>query len=83
MGKFKCLVCGYVHEGSSAPEKCPQCGAGAEKFQEVNECCCGCDSTSWADEEIAQTRRLGPSPCATSHPLAINRKGRPEEVRQR
>jgi rubrerythrin len=51
MGKFKCLVCGYVHEGSSAPEKCPQCGAAAEKFQEVNECCCG-DLTSWADEHV-------------------------------
>ena len=30
--KFVCQVCGYVHEGDSAPEKCPQCGAPAEKF---------------------------------------------------
>ncbi len=25
--KFICTVCGYVHEGDEAPEKCPQCGA--------------------------------------------------------
>ena len=23
--KFICTVCGYVHEGEHAPEKCPQC----------------------------------------------------------
>ncbi|MDB2078168.1 rubredoxin-like domain-containing protein, partial [Clostridium paraputrificum] len=23
MKKFVCTVCGYVHEGESAPEKCP------------------------------------------------------------
>ena len=30
--KFVCQVCGYVHEGDAAPEKCPVCGAPAEKF---------------------------------------------------
>ncbi len=24
--KFKCKVCGYLHEGDSAPEACPKCG---------------------------------------------------------
>ena len=24
--KFKCNVCGYIHEGDAAPEKCPVCG---------------------------------------------------------
>ena len=32
MKKYKCLVCGYVHEGNEAPEKCPTCGAGASEF---------------------------------------------------
>jgi len=32
MAKYSCAVCGYVHEGESAPEKCPQCGAAQEKF---------------------------------------------------
>jgi rubrerythrin len=34
MKKFICTVCGYVHEGDNAPEKCPQCQVPAEKFQE-------------------------------------------------
>lgn len=35
--KFKCEVCGYIHEGDSAPDKCPVCGAGKEAFHEVVE----------------------------------------------
>ncbi|MGN0686618.1 MAG: NADH peroxidase [Oscillospiraceae bacterium] len=32
MAKYVCPVCGYVHEGDSAPEKCPQCGVPGSKF---------------------------------------------------
>ena len=32
MAKFVCSVCGYVHEGETAPEVCPVCKVGAEKF---------------------------------------------------
>ena len=35
--KFICTVCGYVHEGDAAPEKCPQCGVPASKFKELEE----------------------------------------------
>ena len=35
--KFICTVCGYIHEGDAAPEKCPLCGAPASKFVEYNE----------------------------------------------
>ena len=35
--KFSCTVCGYVHEGDSAPEKCPVCGVPASKFVELDE----------------------------------------------
>ncbi len=34
MAKFVCSVCGYVHEGDAAPEKCPICNAPASKFNE-------------------------------------------------
>ena len=34
MKKFVCSICGYVHEGDSAPERCPQCKAPAAKFSE-------------------------------------------------
>jgi len=32
MKKWKCGVCGYIHDGEQAPERCPKCGAAAEKF---------------------------------------------------
>ena len=35
MKKFVCSVCGYIHEGESAPERCPVCKVPAEKFNEV------------------------------------------------
>ena len=35
--KFKCKVCGYVHEGNEAPEKCPVCGAPKSEFEEIVE----------------------------------------------
>ena len=33
--KFICTVCGYIHEGDEAPEKCPLCGAPKSKFKEM------------------------------------------------
>ena len=36
MKKFVCSICGYVHEGEAAPEKCPQCGVPASKFNEMS-----------------------------------------------
>ena len=33
--KFVCGICGFVYEGTEAPEKCPQCGAPKEKFTEL------------------------------------------------
>ncbi|MCF0172466.1 MAG: NADH peroxidase [Bacteroidales bacterium] len=35
--KWICTVCGYVHEGDEAPEKCPQCKVPASKFKELKE----------------------------------------------
>ena len=34
MKKYVCPVCGFVHYGDSAPEKCPQCGVPGSKFIE-------------------------------------------------
>ena len=47
MAKWVCSVCGYVHEGDSAPEKCPQCRVPAEKFNEVKE-----EERVWAAEHV-------------------------------
>ena len=47
MAKYVCTVCGYVHEGDSAPEKCPQCGVGADKFVLQDD-----SARVWADEHV-------------------------------
>lgn len=36
MSKWVCPVCGYVHEGDTAPEKCPQCGVPGSKFTRMD-----------------------------------------------
>jgi len=37
MKKWRCTVCGYIHEGENPPEKCPVCGAPKAKFEELEE----------------------------------------------
>lgn len=44
--KFVCQVCGYVYEGTEAPEKCPQCGAPKEKFKAQE------GEMTWAAEHV-------------------------------
>ncbi len=46
MAKYVCSVCGYVHEGDSAPEFCPVCKVPAEKFIKQE------DTMSWAAEHV-------------------------------
>ena len=46
MKKFVCMVCGYVHEGEAAPEKCPVCNAPADKFKEQDA------EMAWAAEHV-------------------------------
>ena len=46
MAKFVCSVCGYVYEGEAAPEKCPVCGVGADKFIKQD------DDRTWAAEHV-------------------------------
>ena len=43
--KFRCLVCGYVHEGENPPAACPQCRVPAEKFVEIKS-----EGLQWACE---------------------------------
>ena len=35
--KWICTVCGYVHEGDQAPDRCPQCRQPKDKFKELVE----------------------------------------------
>jgi rubrerythrin len=45
MKRYVCSICGYVHEGDNPPDKCPQCGAPANKFILQTE-----QELKWADE---------------------------------
>ena len=54
MKKFVCSVCGYVHEGDSAPEFCPQCKVPAEKFNEV------VGDRTWAAEHVVGVAQGSP-----------------------
>lgn len=46
--KWICTVCGYVHEGETAPEFCPQCKVPASKFKELEET----DKLSFVTEHV-------------------------------
>lgn len=37
MSKWKCKVCGYIHEGDSAPEFCPVCKQPSSAFEKIEE----------------------------------------------
>ena len=41
------MVCGYIHEGTEAPQECPVCHVGSEKFEEIVQTG---DALAWADE---------------------------------
>ena len=54
MKKFVCTVCGYVHEGDSAPAVCPVCKQPAEKFAEQG------DKLTWAAEHVVGVAQGAP-----------------------
>ncbi|HEY4707168.1 MAG TPA: rubredoxin [Thermodesulfobacteriota bacterium] len=35
MKKWKCVECGYIHEGDYPPDACPVCYVPSEAFKEV------------------------------------------------
>ena len=54
MAKYVCSVCGYVHEGDSAPEVCPVCNAPASKFDEQK------GDRTWAAEHVVGVAQGAP-----------------------
>ncbi|KKS25590.1 MAG: hypothetical protein UU85_C0001G0019 [Candidatus Wolfebacteria bacterium GW2011_GWA2_42_10] len=33
--KWKCDVCGYIHEGDNPPDICPRCGVSKSHFEKL------------------------------------------------
>ncbi|MBE5794092.1 MAG: NADH peroxidase [Clostridiales bacterium] len=54
MMKWVCKVCGYVHEGPEAPEKCPQCKAPASRFSPMG------GGRTWAAEHVVGVAKDAP-----------------------
>lgn len=54
MKKFVCTVCGYIHEGEEAPDKCPLCKAPKEKFNLLD------DEAAFADEHVVGVAKGAP-----------------------
>jgi rubrerythrin len=73
MKKFVCSVCGYVYEGEKAPEKCPVCGVGADKFIEQTE-----GELAWAAEHVVGVAQGAPEDIIAD--LRANFEGECSEV---
>ena len=54
MAKWICSVCGYVHEGDTPPEFCPQCKAPASKFKKQE------GEMAWAAEHVVGVAQGAP-----------------------
>ena len=49
MKEFVCEVCGYIHKGIKAPDKCPDCDSGTNLFTMI-------DKNPEATKELAQLK---------------------------
>lgn len=56
--KWRCTVCGYIHEGDEAPERCPMCKVPKEKFVEVVERRATSISLRFTNSATARVRAL-------------------------
>ncbi|MBI4667264.1 MAG: hypothetical protein HY751_12750 [Nitrospinae bacterium] len=52
MKKWKCLVCGYIHTGETAPDTCPVCYAPKAKFEEATGAAAAMDLPAYVDANI-------------------------------
>lgn len=72
MKKYICTVCGYAHEGDTAPDACPICKAPADKFQEQ------AGERTWAAEHVVGVAQGAPEEIIKG--LRMNFEGECTEV---
>ena len=70
--KWRCTVCGYVHEGATPPQECPVCHQPAFKFVEVEE------EVVWAAEHVVGVAKGAPEDIIED--LRANFRGECSEV---
>ncbi len=74
--KFRCPVCGYVHEGSEPPAFCPQCKVPGSKFVKIEEA-----APAAAAASVPAKGKLELPAMACEHVIGVA-KGLDEEVVQ-
>ncbi len=86
MKKWKCLVCGYIHEGDKPPEICPVCGADKSKFVLLEEVSDAPAALKASVDQPFDSTAIGPAPSVMSqiasrfrwlsrlhgHPIAVH-----------
>ena len=73
MAKWVCSVCGYVHEGDTPPEACPQCKVPGDKFIKQSE-----GGMEWAAEHVVGVAQGAPEDILAD--LRANFEGECSEV---
>ena len=65
--KWRCMVCGYIHEGENPPEVCPLCGVGPENFEKYE-----AEEPAKEQEEKKLSAQVAPTPApALDHEQSI------------
>ena len=72
MAKWVCSVCGYVYEGEKAPDECPVCHVGPEKFTKQE------GELTWAAEHVVGVAKGAPEDIIAD--LRSNYEGECSEV---
>ncbi len=70
--RWRCTICGYIHEGDLPPESCPVCHAAAEKFELVEEAGAGLSVATVLKSELHHIYKVfAPHAVAAHFPTAL------------
>ena len=64
MKKYRCVICGYIHEGNEPPEKCPLCQMPSDKFELIEDD--GAAESPAEAAEITEPSQIGEVQCSFS-----------------
>jgi len=70
MTKWKCTVCGYIHQGDEPPDTCPVCGAEKKlfmRFYETGQSAAAEEKADIAEPSVASTKKWRCTVCGYIH----------------